>query len=119
MHQGRSVNAHGIKDGADEEYYRNLEEGELKDYQHQELKNRESDLSKTRILTPASFWPMLAEVPSQEQAQAILEHMWLTYSQYDPHTIWECYNPTKPAATASGTSLSATSPQASSTTMAK
>jgi len=122
---------------------------------------READLSKTRILTPASFWPMLAEVPSQEQAramvsfalqdgklggtvpwtsvshddqdfdpdgnywkgsmwlptaymgikalekygffdeadataQAILEHMWQTYSQYDPHTIWECYNPTKP-----------------------
>ena len=39
---GVDVNAHGIKDGADEEYYRNLEEGELKDYQHQELKNRES-----------------------------------------------------------------------------
>ena len=122
---------------------------------------READLSKTRILTPASFWPMLAEVPSQEQAQAmvsfalqdgklggtvpwtsvsrddpdfdpdgnywkgsmwlptaymgikalekygffteadataqaILEHMWQTYSQYDPHTIWECYNPNKP-----------------------
>ena len=122
---------------------------------------READLSKTRILTPASFWPMLAEVPSREQAramvsfalqddklggavpwtsvsrddpdfdpdgnywkgsmwlptaymgikalekygffeeadataQAILEHMWQTYSQYDPHTIWECYNPTRP-----------------------
>ncbi|MBR3076144.1 MAG: alpha,alpha-trehalase [Bacteroidales bacterium] len=122
---------------------------------------REDDLSKTHILTPASFWPMLAEVPSQEQAEAmvafalkddklggavpwtsvsrddpdfdsdgnywkgsmwlptaymaikalekygffeeadstaeaILEHMWQTYDQYDPHTIWECYNPTKP-----------------------
>ncbi|MBO4341233.1 MAG: alpha,alpha-trehalase [Bacteroidales bacterium] len=122
---------------------------------------REGDLSKTRILTPASFWPMLAEIPSAEQAQrmvrfalqdnklggavpwtsvsrddvdfdpdgnywrgsiwlptaymgikalekygffeeanstseAILEHMWQTYSQYDPHTIWECYNPSKP-----------------------
>ena len=122
---------------------------------------KEEDLSKTRILTPASFWPMLAEIPSQEQAErmvrfalqddklggalpwtsvsrddldfdpdgnywkgsiwlptaymgikalekygffeeadrtaeAILEHMWQTYSQYEPHTIWECYNPTKP-----------------------
>ena len=122
---------------------------------------REGDLSKTHILTPASFWPMLAEIPSQEQAAAmvrfalqdnklggplpwtsvsrddemfepdgnywrgsiwlptaymgikalekygffeeadrnaqdILEHMWQTYVQYDPHTIWECYSPTKP-----------------------
>ena len=122
---------------------------------------REDDLSKTHILTPASFWPMLAEIPSQEQAEAmvkfalqdgklggavpwvsvsrddpdfdldgnywkgsmwlptaymgikalekygffeeanstaeaIVEHQWQTYSQYDPHTIWECYNPTKP-----------------------
>lgn len=123
---------------------------------------RESDLSHTHILTPASFWPMLAEVPSAEQAaqmvafalrddklggkvpwpsvsrddaqfdpdgdywrgsmwlptaypsikalekygyfneanttaQAIVEHMWQTYAQYEPHTIWECYNPTRPA----------------------
>jgi hypothetical protein len=122
---------------------------------------REDDLSKTHILTPASFWPMLAEIPSPEQAkamvefalrddklggavpwtsvsrddpefdpdgnywkgsmwlptaymgikalekygfykeanetaEAILDHMWQTYSQYDPHTIWECYNPTRP-----------------------
>ncbi|MBO4341013.1 MAG: alpha,alpha-trehalase [Bacteroidales bacterium] len=122
---------------------------------------REEDLSKTHILTPASFWPMLAEIPSAEQAEsmvrfalqenklggivpwpsvarddvdfdpdgnywrggiwlptaymgikalekygffeeadasaeAVLEHQWQTYSQYDPHTIWECYNPTKP-----------------------
>ena len=121
---------------------------------------REGDLSKTRILTPASFWPMLAEIPSRAQAdamvrfalqdgklggavpwtsvarddeqfdpdgnywrgsmwlptaymgikalekygffeeadstaQAILEHMWKTYSEYEPHTIWECYSPTK------------------------
>ncbi len=39
---GVDINAHGIKDGAEEAYYRELEEGELKDYQHQELKNRES-----------------------------------------------------------------------------
>ena len=122
---------------------------------------KEDDLSKTHILTPASFWPMLAEVPSQEQAEAmvkfalqddklggivpwvtvsrddpefdpdgnywkgsmwlptaymgikalekygffeeadrtaeaILEHQWQTYSGYEPHTIWECYNPTRP-----------------------
>lgn len=121
---------------------------------------READLSRTGILTPASFWPMLAEIPSQEQAermvrfalqdhklggplpwasvsrddeqfapdgdywrgsiwlpttymaikalekygffeeadrtaQATLEHMWQTYAQYEPHTIWECYSPTK------------------------
>ena len=122
---------------------------------------REGNLSKTHILTPASFWPMLAEIPSQEQAEkmvrfalqdeklggaipwtsvsrddaqfdpdgnywrgsiwlptaymaikalekygffeeadrtaeAILEHQWQTYSGYEPHTIWECYNPTRP-----------------------
>ena len=122
---------------------------------------KEEDLSKTHILTPASFWPMLAEVPSQEQAEAmvrfalrddklggivpwvtvsrddpdfdpdgnywkgsmwlptaymaikalekygffeeadrtaeaILEHQWQTYSDYEPHTIWECYSPTRP-----------------------
>ncbi len=122
---------------------------------------REDDLSKTHILTPASFWPMLAEIPSQAQAkamvdfalkddklggavpwtsvarddeqfdpdgnywrgslwlptaymgikalekygffeeanttsEAILEHMWRTYAEYEPHTIWECYNPSRP-----------------------
>lgn len=39
---GIDVNAHGIKDGADEAYYRDLEEGDLKDYQYRELNNRES-----------------------------------------------------------------------------
>ena len=123
---------------------------------------REDDLSKTKILTPASFWPMLAEIPSAEQAEkmvrfalqegklggeipwtsvarddedfdpdgdywrgsvwlptaymgikalekygyfteadstaeAVLEHQWRTYSEYEPHTIWECYSPTRPA----------------------
>lgn len=132
---------------------------------------REGDLSRTHILTPASFWPMLAEIPSQEQAEAmvkfalqdnklggavpwtsvarddvdfdpdgnywrgsmwlptaymgiralekygffeqadstaevILEHMWQTYSQYEPHTIWECYNPTKPEPASKVTSAS-------------
>ena len=122
---------------------------------------REEDLSRTHILTPASFWPMLAEIPSQAQAkamvdfalkddklggtvpwtsvarddeqfdsdgnywrgamwlptaymaikalekydffeeanstsEAILEHMWRTYAAYEPHTIWECYNPSRP-----------------------
>ena len=122
---------------------------------------KEDDQSKIRILTPASFWPMLAEVPSKEQAEAMvrfalqdnklggvvpfpsvsrddeqfdpdgnywgggvwlptsymsikalekygffeeankaaqstLEQQWQTYSQYEPHTIWECYSPTEP-----------------------
>lgn len=26
----------------------------------------------------------------------ILEHMYKTYTDYEPHTIWECYSPTKP-----------------------
>lgn len=140
---------------------------------------RENDLSKTHILTPASFWPMLAEIPSREQAdamvrfalqenklggaipwtslsrddedfdpdgnywrgslwlptaymgikalekygyfaqadksaQAILEHMWRTFSEYEPHTIWECYNPSKPAPaskkTGSGSSVKEVKP---------
>lgn len=123
---------------------------------------REEDLSCTHILTPASFWPVLAEIPSRKQARAmvdfalrddklggavpwtsvsrddeqfdptgnywrgsmwlptaymsikalekygffdeadstaetILEHMWRTYSEYEPHTIWECYSPSEPA----------------------
>ena len=29
----------------------------------------QKDSSVTRILTPASFWPMMAEIPSQEQAE--------------------------------------------------
>ena len=35
-------------------------------------------------------------------AQKILEHMYCTYKEYAPHTIWECYSPTeyKPATTA-------------------
>lgn len=33
---------------------------------------REDDLSKTRILTPASFWPMLAEIPSKKQARSMV-----------------------------------------------
>lgn len=34
---------------------------------------REGDLSKTHILTPASFWPMLAEIPSRKQAKAMVD----------------------------------------------
>lgn len=35
-------------------------------------------------------------------AKTLLEHMYNTYMQFEPHTIWECYNPTeyKPATTA-------------------
>lgn len=36
------INAHGMEDGADIEYYKDLKEGELKDYQRQPLVDRES-----------------------------------------------------------------------------
>ena len=29
-------------------------------------------------------------------ARRIFDHMLATYTQYEPHTIWECYSPTKP-----------------------
>ena len=29
-------------------------------------------------------------------AQAVVDHMWRTYRDYAPHTIWECYNPSRP-----------------------
>lgn len=39
---------------------------------------------------------------AQTLAQKILDHMYCTYKEYAPHTIWECYSPTehKPATTA-------------------
>ena len=33
---------------------------------------------------------------ANKTAQATLEHQWQTYTQYEPHTIWECYSPTEP-----------------------
>ena len=39
---GVDINAHGMRDGASPEYYRELEEGLLKDYSDQPLKDRES-----------------------------------------------------------------------------
>ena len=39
---GVDINAHGMKDGASPEYYRELEDGLLKDYSDQDLKDRES-----------------------------------------------------------------------------
>lgn len=129
-------------------------------------------LKTTGILTPASFWPMLAEIPSRRQAERmvdfalqdsklggpvpmtsvsrddeefcsdgrywkgamwlptaymaikamekyeffdradavaekILEHMYRTYTDYAPHTIWECYSPTeyRPSIKSEGTGL--------------
>ena len=119
-------------------------------------------LEKMKCLTPASFWPMLAQMASREQAERmcdilcdpeklggtvpwttlsrtdpdfvpengsywrgslwlpmaymgikslenygkfdlanqtarrVIEHMYCTFKEYDPHTIWECYNPSKP-----------------------
>ena len=118
----------------------------------------ETTMEKIPILTPASFWPLLAEIPAQEQADRmcrvledpeklggvvpwvtlsrddpdfhesgaywrgsvwlptaymgtkglekygqfklahdcackILGHMYRTWRDVSPHTIWECYNP--------------------------
>ncbi|RYG75549.1 hypothetical protein EON80_00285 [bacterium] len=33
---------------------------------------------------------------ADQSAEAVLQHMYLTYRDYAPHTIWECYNPSKP-----------------------
>ncbi len=43
----------------------------------------------------------------QEAACKILHHMYRTYRDYEPHTIWECYSPTEcaPATTADGRAL--------------
>lgn len=30
-----------------------------------------------------------------ESSLKLLNHMYLTYKEYEPHTIWECYSPTK------------------------
>ncbi|HBF86676.1 MAG TPA: neutral trehalase [Clostridiales bacterium] len=36
---------------------------------------------------------------ARETGKALIEHMYRTYTEYEPHTIWECYSPTeyKPA----------------------
>ncbi len=31
-------------------------------------------------------------------ATSLLDHMYRTYQEYEPHTIWECYHPEKPEA---------------------
>lgn len=33
---------------------------------------------------------------ADQTAEAVLKHMYLTYRDYDPHTIWECYSPSQP-----------------------
>jgi hypothetical protein len=33
---------------------------------------------------------------ADQTAEAVLKHMYLTYRDYVPHTIWECYNPIRP-----------------------
>lgn len=125
-----------------------------------------SNRAKVKVMTPASFWPVLAEMSSgvqmermasrltedktlggvlptvslsrsdadfradggywrgamwlpttymtvkaldrygksdlaREVARKVVEHMYKTYVEYEPHTIWECYSPTeaKPAIT--------------------
>lgn len=130
-------------------------------------------LEKMKCLTPASFWPMLAEMADQTQAERmcslltdpeklggavpwttvarsdpdfapdngrywrgsvwlptaymgikslerygkfdlandtarrIVAHMYRTFKEYEPHTIWECYNPDTPmpARTAHGVEI--------------
>ncbi|TKG97048.1 hypothetical protein EYV94_01070 [Puteibacter caeruleilacunae] len=139
-------------------YYWNQEDGFYYDL-------KESDLSPIKVVTPASFWAMLAGIPNKNQAEKMVEklrddeclggvvpwvtvarndqdfnaeygdywrgsiwlptaymgikaiekygyleeaaenaydivkHMSITYKQFEPHTIWECYNPTKPEPT--------------------
>lgn len=138
------------------EIYWNEEDGIYYDVDPQTLKH-------LKVKTPASFWPMLAEVCTPEQAQRLVQHIndphtfggkrpwvtvdrinpaftepdgnywrggiWLptaymgtkalekygyykeadeaaealltqmlrTYRNYTPHTIWECYSPTRDA----------------------
>lgn len=33
---------------------------------------------------------------ARSAAEKVVEHMYKTYIGYEPHTIWECYNPEKP-----------------------
>lgn len=41
---------------------------------------------------------------ARETAKKVLDHMWKTYLEYEPHTIWECYSPElpRPAVTPKG-----------------
>lgn len=56
---------------------------------------KESNLEHVKVKTPASFWPMLAEIPSREQAEKMLNLIrdenlfggqmpWVTVSRDDP-----------------------------------
>ena len=40
---------------------------------------------------------------ADETAEAVLNQMYLTYRDYAPHTIWECYNPNQPTPASHGT----------------
>jgi hypothetical protein len=40
---------------------------------------------------------------ADETAEAVLKQMYLTYRDYTPHTIWECYSPTQPTPASHGT----------------
>ncbi|RYX85962.1 hypothetical protein EON83_04195 [bacterium] len=42
---------------------------------------------------------------ADQTAEAVLRHMYLTYRDYSPHTIWECYNPSKPEPAYHGSNL--------------
>ncbi len=44
-----------------------------------------------KALEKYAYWQ-----PADESAFKVVEHMVKTYKSYDPHTIWECYNPNKP-----------------------
>jgi len=40
---------------------------------------------------------------ADQTAEAVLKHMYLTYRDYSPHTIWECYSPTQAMPASHGT----------------
>ena len=42
---------------------------------------------------------------ADKTAEAVLHHMYVTYRDYDPHTIWECYNPIQPIPACHGSKL--------------
>ena len=60
---GVDVNAHGIRDDAPEEYYLDLENGELKDYERQELKSRKDWYFRLMYLRLVRLVDYLVTVP--------------------------------------------------------
>lgn len=71
------------------------------------LARNDSDYSKTGSYWRGALWLPTAYMTlkgmikygffdeARSAAAALLEHMYRTYTDYTPHTIWECYNPEK------------------------